>query len=174
MIRFVLPFLLFLLFIIEGTWFQIFIPFHLDNGVVLVPRFTLIAVVLIAIYRGAGSGIMFGVLVGVLYDFVYNELIGVYMFSFGLTAYISSFTIPAVRHSNWWQMLIVFCAIFIFEWLTYGLYYLIDYTDIYFEQFFVMRLLPSWILNGVVAIVLLYPARLLFQKLETYEELEQR
>lgn len=174
MIRFVLPFLLFLLFIIEGTWFQIFVPTTLFNDFILVPRFTLIAVVLIAIYRGAGSGIMFGVFVGVLYDFVYNDLIGIYMFSFGLTAYISSFTIPAVRHSNWWQMLIILSAIFIFEWLTYGLYYLIGFTDIYFEQFFVMRLLPSWILNGVVAIFFLYPARVLFQKLETYEELEQR
>ena len=174
MIRFALPFILFLLFLLEGTWFQVFVSPSLFENAVLVPRFTLIAVVLTAIFRGPLTGVIVGAATGLLYDFVYTDLLGIYMFSLGFTAYISSFTYHAVRVSYVWQVIIILGAIFVFEWMTYGLYYVIGYTEIIFEEFFIMRLVPSWILNGVVALFLLYPFRTLFHRLEEYEELQKR
>lgn len=174
MIRFLLPVVMVVLFVLEGTWFQIFVSPSLDHDIVLVPRFVLIAVVFISIFRGPGTGVLFGVVGGILYDFVYTDLLGIYMFSLGFTAYISSFTFTSVRISNLWQMVILIGAIFIFEWMTYGLYYVIGYTDILFEEFFMIRLLPSWILNGLAAMLLLYPFHKLFQKLVEHEALEQR
>ncbi|WP_240374726.1 rod shape-determining protein MreD [Bacillus piscicola] len=174
MIRFVLPFILFILFLVEGTWFQIFVPFSTNQEIVLVPRFLLIAVVLIAIFRGPLTGVIIGAASGLLYDFVYTDLLGIYMFSFGFTAYLSSFTYRTVRVSYIWQLIIILGAILIFEWVTYGLYYMIGYTDILFEEFFRTRLVPSWLLNGGAALLFLYPFRKLFEKLEEYEELQQR
>ncbi|WP_158738201.1 rod shape-determining protein MreD [Alteribacillus sp. YIM 98480] len=174
MIRFLLPIVVFALFILEGTWFQIFVPPSQDYNYILVPRFVLIAVVLISIFRGPGIGVLYGIAGGLLYDFVYTDLLGIYMFSLGFTAYISSFTYTAVRISYMWQMVIIIGSILIFEWMTYGLYYVVDYTDILFEDFFMVRLLPSWILNGCAAILLLYPFQKLFRRLEDYEALQQR
>ncbi|MFB4162918.1 rod shape-determining protein MreD [Alteribacillus sp. JSM 102045] len=173
MIRFLLPAVVFGLFILESTWFQIFVPLSLDQDYILVPRFVLIAVVLISIFRGPGIGVLFGITGGLLYDFVYTDLLGIYMFSLAFTAYISSFTYTAVRISYLWQMVIMLGAIFIFEWMTYGLYYVIGYTDILFEDFFIVRLLPSWILNGLAALLLLYPFQKLFHRLEESEALQQ-
>ncbi|MFZ4450552.1 rod shape-determining protein MreD [Salibacterium aidingense] len=174
MIRFALPFVIFLLFLMEGTWFQIFVPPSPERDIVLVPRLVLVAVVLTSIYRGAGSGVLIGAGFGLLYDIVYTDLIGIYMFSMGFTAYLSSFTYMAVRTSYWWQFLIIIGAIFILEWLTYGLHYVIGYTDMLFEEFFMLRLLPSWVLNGTVALLLLYPFQRFFQRLRELEDLQQR
>ncbi|RSL32689.1 rod shape-determining protein MreD [Salibacterium salarium] len=174
MIRFGLPLIVFLLFLLEGTWFQIFVPPSPERDIVLVPRFTIIAIVMISIFRGAGSGILYGIAVGLLYDFVYTDLIGVYMFSFGFTAYISSFTFTAVRTNFWWQFLITLGSLFVLEWMTYGLHYVIGYTDILFEDFFMTRMLPSWILNGTAALLLIYPFQRFFHRLRELEELQQR
>ncbi|SDH96184.1 rod shape-determining protein MreD [Alteribacillus persepolensis] len=174
MTRFLLPAVVFVLFVLEGTWFQIFVPAMEERDYTLVPRFVLIAVVLISIFRGPGIGVLFGVTLGVLYDFVYTDLLGIYMFSLGFVAYISAFTYTAVRISYLWQMVIILSAIFIFEWMTYGLYYVIGYTDMLFEDFFLIRLVPSWILNGAAALLLLYPFQRLFRKLDEYEALQQR
>ncbi|MFB5662876.1 rod shape-determining protein MreD [Alteribacillus sp. HJP-4] len=174
MIRFILPALLFLLFIIESTWFQIFFPPSSGDAYVLVPRFTLIIVVLAGIYRGPFQAVLLGVAVGALYDFVFIDIIGIYMFSFGFTAYISSFTMYSIRESYGWQMLILIGAIFIFEWMTYGFYYVIGYTDIIFEEFFVTRLLPSLILNGLAAMLFLIPVKKMILQMDSYEDLKQR
>ncbi|RSL32275.1 rod shape-determining protein MreD [Salibacterium salarium] len=174
MIRFGLPLLVFALFLIEGTLFQIFVPPSFERDIVLVPRLTLIAIVMISIFRGAGLGMLYGVVVGLFYDFVYTDLIGVYMFSLGFVAYISSFTFTAVRTSYWWQFLITLGALFVLEWMTYGLHYVIGNTDIVFEEFFMTRMLPSWMLNGLVALLLLYPFQQFFHKLKELEELQQR
>lgn len=174
MIRFAIPFILFILFILEGTWFQIFFPPSLDSSYVLVPRFLLIGVILTSIFRGSLSGVLIGAGAGMLYDFVYTDLLGIYAFSFGFTAYLSSFTYRAVRISYMWQMVIILGALFIFEWVTYGLYYVIDYTDIVFQEFFMTRLIPSWLVNGTAALLLMLPFRKLFRRLAEYEELQKR
>ncbi|MGY4689416.1 rod shape-determining protein MreD [Salibacterium sp. K-3] len=174
MIRFALPLIIFLLFLVEGTLFQIFFPPSPDREIYLVPRFMLVAVVLTSIYRGAGSGVLIGAGFGLLYDIVYTDLIGIYMFSMGFTAYISAFTYRSVRNSFWWPFLIIFLALFVLEWLTYGLHYVIGRTDMLFEEFFMLRALPSLVLNGTVALVFIYPFQRLFNKIRELEELQHR
>ncbi|SFM06409.1 rod shape-determining protein MreD [Salibacterium qingdaonense] len=172
MIRFALPFFIFLLFLMEGTLFQIFVPPSPDREFYLVPRFVLIAVVLTSIYRGAGSGVLIGAGFGLLYDIVYTDIIGIYMFSMGFTAYISAFTYRSVRTSFLWPVLIIISAIFVLEWMTYGLHYIIGGTDLLFEEFFMMRALPSLIMNGITALLLIYPFQRLFTRIRETEELQ--
>ncbi|SFP74230.1 rod shape-determining protein MreD [Salibacterium halotolerans] len=174
MIRFALPFFIFLLFLLEGTLFQIFVPPSPEREFYLVPRFMLIAVVLTSIYRGAGSGVLVGAGFGLLYDIVYTDIIGIYMFSMGFTAYISAFTYRSVRASFLWPFVIIVSAIFVLEWMTYGLHYIIGGTDLLFEEFFMMRALPSLIMNGIAALLLIYPMQRIFAKIREVEELQHR
>lgn len=173
MVRYLLPFLVFFSFLIEGTWFQIFV--NTSSGEVeWVPRFTLLLVIFTSIYRGPGAGIILGLFAGALYDLTYTDLLGLYIFSFGLVAYLCSYPFRGIKSSLVLQLSVVIGALVIFEWMTYGIYYVTDYTNVVFADFFVWRLMPSLLLNTAAAALLYLPLQKLFIYIEKSEKIWQR
>ncbi|MFC5712663.1 rod shape-determining protein MreD [Thalassorhabdus alkalitolerans] len=172
--RYILPALLVFLFLIESTWFQIFFPPSLTEEAIFVPRFVLIVIVLISIFRGPLIGVLYGVGAGVFYDFVFTDLIGIYMFGLGLVAYICAFSYTSVKRSLPLLTGVLLLAVIIFEILTYGLHSVIGLTAMEWAVFLNTRLLPSLLLNGVIGILMLFPLQAFFEKMEKQEELRQR
>jgi rod shape-determining protein MreD len=159
MIRFLLPFITYLLFIIESTVMQVFTPQHMDNDTILVPHLVMIMIGFIAIYLSPMRGLAYGIAFGLLYDLIYTDLIGVYMFSMGLTAYLTAF-IARYFHGNLFVTLFVqLVGISALEVTVYGLYTLIGVAHVMWDTFVYQRFLPTLLLNGVVVVLVYYPLR---------------
>ncbi|WP_257346323.1 rod shape-determining protein MreD [Pseudalkalibacillus decolorationis] len=159
MIRFLLPFLTYLLFIIESTVMQVFTPQHMDNDTVLIPRLVMIMIGFIAIYLSPTRGVVYGMVFGLLYDLIYTDLIGVYMFSMGLTAYITAFIARFFHGNIFVTLFIMLIGLSTFEIMVYGLYSLIGIAEVAWETFIYQRYLPTLLLNGVFVVIVYYPLR---------------
>ncbi|MCF6138095.1 rod shape-determining protein MreD [Pseudalkalibacillus berkeleyi] len=159
MIRFLLPFLTYLLFISESTLMQVFTPQHMDNETIIIPRFVVIMVCFIGMYITPMRGVLYGVAFGLLYDLIFTDLIGVYMFSMGLTAYITTFIARYFHGNIFVTLFVMIIGLSAFEFLVFGLYTLIDIANMNLEIFVYQRYLPTLLLNCVFVVLVYYPLR---------------
>ncbi|AXF55785.1 rod shape-determining protein MreD [Salicibibacter kimchii] len=162
--RYLLPILIAVAFLIEGTWFQILVP--PTDEFVWVPRFAFVMIVIISIYKGALTGFIYGGITGLFQDVVYSSLIGVYMFSYGLIAYISGVSSESVKTKPLLVLVVIVLAVSGLEILTYGIYHGIGYASVPFGDFAWQRWMPSVLLNGAFGILIMIPMRKIFNKLE--------
>ena len=162
--RYLLPVLIAVVFLIEGTWFQIMAP--PSDEFVWVPRFAFVMIVIISIYKGALTGVIYGGITGLFQDVVYSSLIGVYIFSYGFLAYMGGVSYESVKNRPMLVLLVIVLAISALELLTYGIYIGIGYTSVPFGDFAWQRWLPSVLLNGAFGILIMFPMRKIFNKLE--------
>ncbi|WP_332689503.1 rod shape-determining protein MreD [Halalkalibacter lacteus] len=174
MSRFYIPTLVFLLLVIEGTLFQLVTPYQHDIGVTIVPRFIVVMLVLIGIHFGRYSSIIYGLVLGLVYDIVYTQLLGVYMFGFGFIGYAFAYTYKLVQDSLLLHLLFVALAVSIFEYYQFGLYRLIGITDLSAIHFFNERFLPGLVLNIAFATLVYIPVKKLFQYVGKQASLRQR
>ncbi|WP_332629271.1 rod shape-determining protein MreD [Halalkalibacter flavus] len=174
MSRFYIPTFVFLLLVIEGTLFQIITPSHHDMNVTLVPRFLVVMIVFIGIHFGRYSSIVYGLVFGLIYDIVYTQLLGVYMFGFGLIGYAFAYTYKQIQDSLFFHLLFATVAVSLFEYYQYGLYRLIGLADIGAVLFFHERFLPGLIVNVSFAIIIYFPAKKLFSYVQKQASLRDR
>lgn len=164
--RFALPAVLFLLFIIEGTLFQIFAPDYRGANWELIPRFTFILIILTGIFRGRSHGLFYGIVFGILYDIVYAPVLGIYTFGFGFVAYVFSISTTYVRRRLGVMTLLILAAVIFLEYYVYGFVSLLGITSLPHDAVFMNRFLPSFIFNGLVAAMLVYPVRSWFYSVD--------
>ncbi|QQK77115.1 rod shape-determining protein MreD [Salicibibacter cibarius] len=162
--RYLLPVLIAVVFLIEGTWFQVLVP--PTDEFVWVPRFAFVMIVIISMYKGALTGLIYGGITGLFQDVVYSSLIGVYMFSYGFLAYMGGVSYESVRNRPMLVLLVIVLAVSALELLTYGIYQGIGYTSAAFGDFAWQRWLPSVLLNGAFGILIMFPMRKIFNRLE--------
>ncbi|MFC0469418.1 rod shape-determining protein MreD [Halalkalibacter kiskunsagensis] len=174
MSRFYIPAVVFFLLVIEGTLFQLITPYQHDIDVTLVPRFIVVMLVFIGIHSGRYSSIIYGLILGLVYDIVYTQLLGVYMFGFGFIGYAFAYTYKRVQDSFLLHLLLVTLAVSIFEYYQFGLYRLIGVTDLSAVLFFYERFLPGLVLNIAFAILVYFPVKKLFQYVGKQASLRQR
>ncbi|WP_100404989.1 rod shape-determining protein MreD [Bacillus solitudinis] len=161
--------LIMLLFlVIEGTLFQFVIPDNYNQELIFVPRFLIVILVLIGIHMGRYTSVIYGLIYGMFYDVIYTELLGVYVFGFGLIGYLFALTNKRVQDSILLQLLLIVTAVCLFECYQYGLFQIIGITDMAGELFFKQRLVPTAVLNGAFAILIYYP----FKKIVNYVKLQ--
>lgn len=132
MSRFYIPTFIFLLLVIEGTWFQLITPSHHDIDVTLVPRFLVVIIVYIGIYFGRHSSLVYGLVFGLIYDIVYTQLLGVYLFGFGFIGYAFAYSYKQIQDSLLFHLLIVTASLY--------LSYLLQLHESYHEGQYLFRL----------------------------------
>lgn len=165
----VLSLIVLALFVIEGTLFQVFAPELFGASAVFVPRFAVIVIVTLGIFYGRMTGIFYGICFGLLYDVIYTEILGIYMFSFGLIGYIFSLSYRPIQNSYFFHFLVCIGSVIFLEYFLYGLLYLFEISTMTAGQFFYERFLSTVGLNFVFALIFLYPLRKLifyYQKKE--------
>ncbi|WP_096198863.1 rod shape-determining protein MreD [Bacillus sp. FJAT-45350] len=168
--RLVIPFIVFLLFVLEGTIFQVFAPENYNINWILVPRFVIVMIVIIGIFQGRIHGVLFGLGFGLLYDVVYTDMLGVYLFSMGLIGYLFSLSYKPVQRSFSLLVIISLVAVIGIEYFVFGMYLLLGMTQIPQEVFFFQRLLPTLILNLCFAAIIVWPLRKYLLYLIRYEK----
>ncbi|MCE7793506.1 rod shape-determining protein MreD [Salipaludibacillus sp. CUR1] len=164
--RYSLIIVVFILFIVEGTVYQIFAPDLHGFPYQLIPRWMFMLILLTGIFRGRGYGLFYGIVFGVFYDIVYSQILGIYTFGMGLIAYILSISIPFIKDNVAMTILTVTFGVVLLEYYVFGMMTLLGVTDMPHETFFNDRFLPTMIMNFTLLVIFTYPLRLWFQYLE--------
>lgn len=155
--RLIIPLLFLFLFVFEGLFTQLFPADIFDGKYIFVPRFLLLALFFFAIYGSSKHGIIFAFIFGLLFDMVYTEIIGIYLFLFPLATYVLM-TMMRIIQTN--IVLVSFVSIICVALLESAVYFmnlLIHITDITFASFTDIRLLPTLALNFLFVVLAAYP-----------------
>ncbi|WP_062047926.1 rod shape-determining protein MreD [Bacillus sp. JCM 19034] len=174
MSRTYIPIVVFLFFVIEGTLVQLFVPHHHEWSYVFVPRFMIVFIILIGIHIARSVSLVYGLIIGLMYDVVYTQLLGVYTFGFALIGYFFVFPYKQVQDRFLLQLAIIVIAISFFEYYQFGLYMLIGLNDTLHNVFLQERLLTSVVFNLTFAILCYYPFLKLMDYVQSQERLRTR
>jgi rod shape-determining protein MreD len=165
--RYLLPIIVLLFFILEGTIFQIFAPERYGMTYLIIPRFIIVVIIMIGAFYGRVYAVVYGLCFGLLYDVVYTEILGVYMFGMGFLGYICSISYEGKQRNFFPIILTTIAAITLLEYYLFGIFFILNNADMTGKQFFLERLLPTIGLNLVFTLIIIYPMRkvlIYFQK----------
>ncbi|MBU9721902.1 rod shape-determining protein MreD [Bacillus alkalicola] len=157
--RYLLFIVLFILFIAEGTIYQVFAPDFRGSDYLFIPRWVFMIIIFAGIYRGRAIGTLHAVIFGVLYDIIFSSVLGIYTFAMGLIAYLFSIAHPFFQRNLVVSISMSIIAVMILEYFVYGFMLLLGYTTVLHEEFLYIRFIPTVIMNLVVIAVLAYPLR---------------
>lgn len=172
--RFLLPSLIFLLFIFEGTVMQVVTPDRFGSEYIMIPRFAFLVVIVSTIFFGRAIGTSYGIFLGIFQDVVYTHVLGVYIFSMGLVAYLLGFSYKIFQKSLIVLMVTAVFGTILLDYLVYSINMMVGITDLGHQQFFQERFLPSLIINTVFMILFAYPLRKLFIFLQNRDDVEEK
>ena len=156
MIRFKIFLLAVLVFISEGIFVEIFSEKLYTTPYILVPRFIVIFLVFLGVYGKRNLAIIYAFGMGIFYDVVYTEVLGVYLFALPLMAYFSTKLMKVLQINLGIVSSVCLLAISVLEIIVYEVNLLIGFTSLTFIEFAQMRLLPTLILNLIFLILFGY------------------
>jgi rod shape-determining protein MreD len=149
MIRSVIPLIAVLLFFLEPV-FSLFSPIDIGgNGYTLVPRFVIVYLIFIAVYYSRQRAIIYGIVLGLLYDMFHIDIIGLYAFLFPLICFIATLIIRQVHRHIVTVMFLALFLIIVLEVLSYFFASLVSLTSIGLDEFITDRLIPTIIANSI-------------------------
>ncbi|GGJ84120.1 rod shape-determining protein MreD [Lentibacillus kapialis] len=157
--RLLIPLILFLLLIMEGVALEI-LPASLLNGdLVFVSHWIFMFLILVAIFYDREStffSVFYGLLFGLLTDIVYTGILGVYMFSYGLGAYIVH-GMTKLLHANIFVTILLGMAGLVFvEIFNKFVFSVIGISDLTWKAYLIERLTPTIIAN-ILFLLIIYP-----------------
>lgn len=164
-----LPLLLFLIIFIFESLFVQFLPGDLFHGEKIVaPRFLIISLIFFAIYGNEKLGIIYGFIFGVLFDIVYTEILGVYLFLFPLITYIVIKIMRIVQINIFTVSFFSLFGVVILEFAVYEMNKIIGITAMGFSSFLTVRFFPTLLLNVIFTVIAAYPLKRQFENFADY------
>jgi rod shape-determining protein MreD len=162
--KFLLPLLFLLLLIFESIFVQ-YLPDRIwGKDRILVPHFLFAALMFLTIFVGRRKGIIYAAIFGLLFDVVYVEIIGIYLFLFPFIAYLTSKIMHILQSNLIIAFLVTLVGVALLEVGVYEMNVLIHVTNIDFMSFMNLRFYPTLILNAAFIILAGYPLKRLFEK----------
>jgi rod shape-determining protein MreD len=162
--KFLLPLLFLFLFILESLFVQ-FLPenvFGFER--IFAPHFLFTGLLFLTIFVGKKQGIIYAAIFGLLFDIVYVEIIGIYLFLYPFVAYLVDRLMQVMQVNIIIAFLVSLMGIALLEIGAYEMNYLIHVTDLDFSSFISLRFYPTLLLNAVFIILASYPLKRLFEK----------
>lgn len=156
MIRFIIPVIAGLLFFLEPI-FSLFSPIEIGEDLyILVPRFVIVYLIFIATYYNSKRAIIYGFILGLLYDMYHIDIIGLYTFMYPLICYVAALVIRQIERHAVTVMVLSLVMIVLLELLSYFFASVIALTFIDFGEFFTHRLVPTMIANSLFIVMFGY------------------
>lgn len=156
-----------LLFYID-TAIALVIPMNIaGHAIIFVPHLLFMFLLLVTIYRSANLAIVLSVVLGLTTDLYYGEIYGIYLFGFILFVVIVDrcFKVYYRDHTMVFWLVLIFVLCFeAYIALIYGILGLIHFD---FISFVVFRLVPTFILNILLLIMMLPLVYKYFNKVQT-------
>lgn len=174
MIRGLLPFIIFILFSLEGTVIQLITPDRFGSNLIVVPRFAFLVVIVVTIFLGRIKGTIYALILGLFQDVIYTHILGVYLFSMGLITYLLGFEYKIFKKNLSLLIITAVFATLLLDYLVYGIHTVVGITQLAHERFVYERLLPSFIVNSLFMIVFAYPLRKLIVFIQNKDDIEEK
>lgn len=162
--KFFLPLFFLFLFLLDSLFIQ-FLPSNLlGQSRILVPRFLFVGLIFLTIFVGRKHGIIYAAIFGLLFDVVYIEVIGVYLFIFPFICYLAAKVMHVMQANIFIAILVAIVGTALLETGVYEMNYLIHVTNMDFMSFVNLRLYSTLILNTAFIIIFSYPLKRGFEK----------
>lgn len=162
--KLLLPIFVLFFFILESLFVELFSPQLFNSDRIIVPHFLLVVLMFLTVYVGKKQGIIYAAIFGLLYDIVYTEIIGIYLFLYPLIAYFISKAMQLMHNQLVVVTLTSMVGIILLELGVYELNFLIKVTEMDFRSFLQERLYPTLILNLAFTILVSFPFKRQFEK----------
>ncbi|MCF6092708.1 rod shape-determining protein MreD [Microaerobacter geothermalis] len=165
--------ILLVLFIVEGTTFQVFYADLTDLTYVMIPRYALTFILYASFYIGRIRGMWYGIAIGFLQDIIYGDIVGIYTFTMGVVAYFSGLTFKIFHPNVLLIILSLGASLFFHEGIAYGLFYLFSLTDVGWRWQLSNVWIPTVLLNMGFGILVHYVTQRWMVTLDGLEEEEK-
>lgn len=157
MARIYIPLLLLFLFVIEGVAYDLIPETMLDKGWLIVAHWAFLFLILMALFYDLEHtyySILAAIIIGLVTDIVYTDIIGVYMFAYGLVIYFVH-GIRKVLHANFIvAVFLMIVGVVLADSGTSFVYSFIGVNNMQLTNYLLYRLLPTVIANMLAFIVL--------------------
>ncbi|SDB96001.1 rod shape-determining protein MreD [Pelagirhabdus alkalitolerans] len=157
MYRLYLPSILILLVVFQGAVLQFIPAFVEENGWILASHSVFLFLILFSLFYDQNDtyyGLFFAILFGLVIDMIYTNILGVYMFSYGLTTYFVH-GLRKILHANFYvALLIAIFATGFVDFMLFTIYQFIGVAQLDMANYFYQRLIPTVILNSFIFILL--------------------
>ena len=164
--RFLLPFVMMLVFSAESIFTDlVHFPFVTDDQV-LAPRFLMLVLIFMSTLMKHKNAMIDGFGFGVIYEMHDTSLLGVYMFGFAGLCYLASKAFKVLHTNAFVVILIAVLAVCLLEFYVFGIQSLIHKDIMTFNGFVLDRFIPTILLNIAAALILVLPFRLFFMSLK--------
>ena len=109
-------------------------------------------------------------LLGLLYDVAYTEILGVYTFALPVAAYLISKIMKILQSNLLISGLVTLFFIAVIETAVYQLNLLLGFTSVDYRDYSMLRLVPTLLLNLVFLVITAYPLRQTIESLRVESE----
>lgn len=162
--KFLLPLLFLFLFIGESLFVQYLPAGVFGQNRIGAPHFLFASLLFLTIFVGKKHGIIYAAIFGLLFDIVYIEIIGIYLFLFPFISYLVAKIMQTMQANIIIAFLVSIFGIALLEVGVYEMNHLIHVTNLDFMSFINLRFYPTIILNAAFIIILGYPLKWIFEK----------
>ncbi|WP_251549373.1 rod shape-determining protein MreD [Neobacillus muris] len=162
--KFLLPLLFLALFIAESLFVQFMPEKVFGQSKILVPHFLYTGLLFFTIYIGKNKGILYSAIFGLLFDIVYVEVLGIYLFLFPFVAYIVTKVMHVLQSNIIVASIVSLGGIALLEIGVYEMNFLIHVTDLDFMSFINLRFYPTLILNAIFILLTGFLFKRCFEK----------
>ncbi|WP_010531125.1 rod shape-determining protein MreD [Lentibacillus jeotgali] len=157
--RLLIPLVLFLLLILEGIALDILPAAFLKGDLVFVSHWVFIFLILVAMFYDRENtyfSVFYGLLFGLLTDVVYTGILGVYMFSYALGAYIVH-GLTKILHTNFFVTIVLgTIGLILVEVFVNLVFSVTGIAELVWGDYLIDRLIPTIIVN-ILFLLVLYP-----------------
>lgn len=157
--HFILTIILFGLLVSEGVALELLPESIINLSSIIVPHWLLIFLVLINFFNDGDKSyvfIIYAIIFGLLVDIVYTDILGVYMFAYGISLFISTLLKRILQENIIMAILTGILSIITAEAVISGVYTIINITNVYWLDNLFDRLFPTIIAN-VIFLIVIYP-----------------
>lgn len=163
--KILLPLFILLFFIAESIFAEFTAENIVGENYIIAPRFLMAALIFLTIYGPRWYGLIYSLFAGLLFDIVFTEIIGIYLFMFPLVAYIILKLMKILQTNIVIVSIVAIIGVILLELGVYEMYFLIHITNMDFLSFLSLRLLPTVILNALFIAIAAFPLKKQFEKL---------
>ncbi|MDA8354149.1 MAG: rod shape-determining protein MreD [Firmicutes bacterium] len=139
------------LFLLEGTVLQYVAPQAWGSPLVWIPQLVTSGVIILSLYRGRKSGMIFGFCFGLIHDVIYAQALGVYAFSTAAIGYVAGLISRQFFSGPLVALLTTGVCQAVHLLMSYGWFRLFNMTEMPWKMALFYHIIPSVLINMVVA-----------------------
>lgn len=157
--RIYLPLILLFLVIFEGLAINLLPTSIVLSDYLVIAHWVLVFLIYIAIYYDTEStyyAVVYAFIFGLLIDVIYTGILGVYMFSYGLTAYMIHGLQRLLQRNIYVLIFLGVLGLIIAELSIFIMFYVVGITNMILQDYLLQRLLPT-VLANLIFLLILFP-----------------